>query len=286
MSAANFFSVLSDSTAPAVGSNAVHLEHPPMTANSTSSKKSDSNPRADPSKARPRNQGPPSNDRVLRDSKNAGRSNNRDVPVRQGADSHHSRRHERTDRQSRTGKRDTAKRTRSGWGAEEDEPVDEVLGEEDAQRAERAEQAGGAEPAGEQAPAAPKITFEEYMQTQREQAEALNTRKPKTAPAPAAAPATPASEVPETRKKNTSKPAKEVQTLPLDASAAPSLLPRPNGRPERRDRGAERRPARGDKPTKRGDKKGGKPPARGEKPAKRGEKKGGKGLDLGSLPTL
>lgn len=286
-SVANYFSLLSEEHAaagPNVGSGAVHLDHAPKTVSSTSSKKSDVNPHADPAKARPRSQGPPSNDRVLRDSKGAGRQGNRKVPVQMGADGHQSRRHDRTDRQSRTGKQDTGKRVRSGWGSEEDEPKDEVLGEQDAKQDERAAEAEDAVEVAPAAPAVPQISFDEYMKAQREEAEALDTRKPKkSAAAPAAA--APATQVPESRKKNTSKPAKEVATLELDVAAAPPLLARPGRSSERRPT-TERRPTRGDKPARRGDKKGSGNPAKSDKPAKRDGKQGKPALDLSSLPTL
>lgn len=298
----NFFAVLGDDSSPAVGTGAVHLDHTPKVANTTSSKKADVNPKADPGKARKKSPAAPSNDRIFKENKDGGRASNRRVPVKEGAASHHSRRSERTDRVPRSNKRDTAKRTRAGWGDENQEPKEEAAGEEIAQQEAKA---ASEEPETVPAePEAPKLTLEQYNQQQREIAASLSTRSKKAAAsAPAAAAETAesteakrdAAAAPEPRKKPSTKARKEVQTIELDDSAAPPLLSEERGsrggarggapRAPRAPRDGARTPRGGRTGGARGGRTGG---ARGgAKPGQKASKDSAKSqFDLASLPKL
>lgn len=168
----NFFAVLGDDEAPNVGTGAVHLRNQPKTAESTSSKKSDSDPRADPSKARKKAPGPPSNDRVLRENKQAGRGNNRRVEVREGASQHTSRRHDRTDRVARQPRQNSEKARRADLDNEgEDEIAGEQIAREDLEATSDSESAEGAS-------AEPSMTLSEYLEARKEAAASLNLRQP------------------------------------------------------------------------------------------------------------
>lgn len=231
----NFFAVLTDDSAPAVGSGAVHLASSPKVAAGTSSKKGDVNPKADPAKARKKPVGPPSNDRTFRENKNGGHSANRSVPVKEGPPGHISRRHERTDRMPRSDKRDTPKRTRAGWG-DAQEPVDESV----------ADEAAISDEAGVVAtePETPRLTLGQYQQQQREIADSLSTRsrKPTSSAPPAPRPET---AVPEPRKKLNPRVPKETVTLEIDYSERRNNTERsrstaPRGRGGRGGRGGRR----------------------------------------------
>lgn len=164
MSFANSFSVLGD------GASGAKLEHQPPVAQSTSSKKGDhENPKADPARARPKKQDPNGNNAAFKN-KNAGRSANRKVEAPTTTNNHRSARHERTDRQNKSGKTDTAKRVKAGWGDDNKVPEDEEAGEEIAHADEAADQAE------DEALETPKQqTLEEYLAEQK--ADGLNVNR-------------------------------------------------------------------------------------------------------------
>lgn len=112
----NFFAAL-DSEAPK------QEFHTPVEKKSTSSKKVDRAPaKADPSRARPKKQDPNGNNAAFKD-KAAGRTGNKKVDVGESATAHSRRegRGTKTDRQNKSGKRDTGKKIRQGWGDDKKE---------------------------------------------------------------------------------------------------------------------------------------------------------------------
>ncbi|CUS24063.1 LAQU0S13e02454g1_1 [Lachancea quebecensis] len=125
----------------------------------TSSKKADvPPPSADPSKAKNRPK-PTGNEGALRNRDN-GRKNNRtrDAPAETAGakrSSHAVRR--ATDRQSRSGKVDTEKRVRQGWGDDKKELTDEAAAELDAQAEIEADKAT------EETPAVNKKSLQDYL---------------------------------------------------------------------------------------------------------------------------
>lgn len=268
----NFFGVLGEDPA----SGPVHLNETPKTAQSTSSRKSDVNPRADPAKARKRAPGAPSNDKVFKDStKDAGRNNNRKVPVKEGAKAHQSRRADRTDRAPRSGHRDTARRERSGWGDENTDASEQAYGEEIAQEDKLHDAEEDAEADANATPEERKLTFEEFQKLQKEQSAGLNTRgaAASTAGDNSASAAQQVAKVlvPEPRKKNTTKGSKEVEHLSLGSNVFPSLKQSTDGivdpSARREAPRQERRAPRSGKPAPKGG-KGGKPAPKGKKDAK------------------
>ncbi|SCU93939.1 LADA_0G05666g1_1 [Lachancea dasiensis] len=126
----------------------------------TSSKKSDvPPPSADPSKANKNRPKPTGNEAAYKD-KTGGRKNNKskDAPAEtSGAKraSHAARRS--TDRQSRTGKVDTDKRVRQGWGDNKNEVSEEAAAEVDAQAEIEADKAE------EEAPVSNKKSLQDYL---------------------------------------------------------------------------------------------------------------------------
>ncbi|KAG0676570.1 hypothetical protein C6P43_004122 [Kluyveromyces marxianus] len=134
----------------------------------TSSKKADvPPPSADPSKARHNKPKAVGNEAAIKD-KNAGRSNNRnkDAP----ASTKPKRENRRaTDRQNRSGKVDTSKKVKQGWGDDEKELEQEQAAIADA-AAELAEDA-------EEQPADNKKSLKEYLEEMK--ANSLDTPAPK-----------------------------------------------------------------------------------------------------------
>lgn len=305
MSAAtnNFFGVLGEDPA----SGPVHLNEMPKTSQSTSSRKSDVNPRADPAKARKRAPGAPSNDKVFKDStKDAGRNNNRKVPVKEGAKGHQSRRADRTDRVPRSGQRDTARRERSGWGDENTDASEQAYGAEIAKEDKLHDAEEDAELDTSATPEERKLTLEEFQKLQKEQSAGLNTRGAAVSTAgdnsASAAQQVAKTLVPEPRKKNTTKGRKDVETLSLGSNVFPSLKQSADGivdpSARREAPRQERRAPRGGKPAAKGG-KGGKPAPKGKKdskdakdtkegkPAPKGKKASSKAaINLSNLPKL
>lgn len=309
VASANFFALLDDADAAAN----VQLEREPSVKTTTSSKKTDRDPRADPSKARPKKADPNGNNAAFRD-KNAGRSANRRVEVTEHATAHFHRssRAERSDRKERPGsKKDTPKRVQAGWGDNRKEADDEVVGEAIAQN-DRAEASAEDSESVDAEPAIPTLTLEEYLKQQNESS-SLNragSRQPNEGAdnaqwADAKDLVRDDVEVPTSRKFAKAKPRahKEVETLELDDSLAPPL--NANDRPPRRDT-RDSRPPRGDRPPRRESNRpprssgkpgaksaskptgssSGKPSDKSGKPAQRPAKATAPKIDLTALPKL
>lgn len=293
----NIFSILGDEeTSTHVGSGAVHLRGTPKTASSTSSKKSDVDPRADPSKARPRAPAPPSNDRVMRESRGNGRANNRRVEVREGAPSHQSRRHDRTDRISRHPRRESEKQSKAGW--ETTEAQDEEDAEQDVAREEQAEAEEEAE--------IPSISYAEYKKQRDEAAQTLSLRQPSQAALDADARAAAAAATTETapaqpREKRAGKDQiLDVSNLFAGSDAPQNGRDRDSRRPRGESRGGESRESRGPRGPRGGARGGARGPrggarsgARGGRSGRDGERSGKpsqnaeiKRIDISSLPQL
>ncbi|CCK68162.1 Stm1p KNAG_0A04940 [Huiozyma naganishii CBS 8797] len=130
-----------------------------ITKKNTSSKKADvPPPSANPARANKNRKGPTGNEGALKD-KTAGRQNNRsqDVPSSGAARRDNSRK--QTDRHSRTGKADTGKRVRQGWGDDKKELASEQAAEADAEAEIEAD-------SEEKKSAIKNISLEDYLKTQ------------------------------------------------------------------------------------------------------------------------
>lgn len=127
----------------------------------TSSKKADvPPPSADPARANKNRPKPTGNEAALRE-KNAGRQQNRSKDVPDSSKTKKTNARKSTDRHSRTGKVDTAKRVQQGWGDDKNELDAEVQAEADAQAEAKADADAEAEAAG-----AKKMSLQDYLQEQ------------------------------------------------------------------------------------------------------------------------
>lgn len=134
----------------------------PAVKKTTSTKKSDENPRANPAKANPNRPKPTGNEAAFRD-KNVARGANRSRPADESTGAR-PRRGAPADRKPRDFKKDSDKKVRQGWGDDNKKASDEAAGEaiaksEDAAEGEDAEGAAAA-PAEEEDNTQ---TLEEYL---------------------------------------------------------------------------------------------------------------------------
>jgi plasminogen activator inhibitor 1 RNA-binding protein len=119
------FAVLGDDVEDASATAAPVTE---VVKKTTSTKKGDENPRANPAKANPNRPKPTGNEAAFRD-KAAGRSSNRSRPADETPRQRRPGGREARDRHSREGKVDTDKKVRQGWGDNKKKGADEVAAE-------------------------------------------------------------------------------------------------------------------------------------------------------------
>lgn len=148
-----------------------------LTRNSGSSKKSDVNPRADKSKAKKRTPSPnQANENALK-TKNI---NNKIDPAQTSNQKQRTNNRAKFDKHNKSGKTDSSKKVKKGWGddkkegdfekqAEQDAKLDEAV---DAVETLEGEEAASAEP---KEPVVPKKSLAEYLAEQQAAQNALNT---------------------------------------------------------------------------------------------------------------